>query len=188
MLTVFERAMQRRETRIAGLRLGPLTLAHVYALEAWGSPIARGGTIGIDDFALALWTCSVPCYPWHAYVDQVCRGAPDRKMEALGRRYDLAGFAGDVDALREWITWHCAVPERFMPRGAPTRGSSAPWPLVVAVQMIPVLGELRTWTSPVPYVMAHKIARDNANGDSSWKTEGEEELSKLNARSPTSNQ
>jgi hypothetical protein len=46
--------------------------------------------------------------------------------------------------------------------------------MVVAVQVMPLLGERRTWTAPLPCVMAYKIARDNAEGDTSWKSEEEQ--------------
>jgi len=174
MLPTFQRAMQRRSIRIAGVRLGPLTLAQAYCLHAWESPLVQGGDVTPADFALALWTCSRPCWPFHRFCDAVVRGRPERTLARWGRRYDLRRLTEDVATLRLWVSWHCKLPPRFLKESGASRGAAAPWPLVVAVQVMPILGERRTWTAPVPEVLAYKIALDNAQGDTSWKSEEEE--------------
>jgi hypothetical protein len=174
LLPTFQRAMQRRSIRIAGATLGPLTLAQAYCLHAWESPFVCGGQINVPDFAVALWTCANDCYPFERFTDAVVRGKPDRWMTRLGRRYDMRMFSRDVKALQDWVAWHCQTPPRFAKADANKRGGSAPWPLIVAVQVIPLLGVATTWTAPVPVVMAYKIALDNASGDTSWKSEAEE--------------
>jgi hypothetical protein len=183
----FERAMQSRQARIAGVRLGPLTLAQAYCLYAWESPVVRGGQIGMADFALALWTCSQPCWPFSRFVVAVNAEKPQRILARIGRRYDLRRFAVDSAALREWIDWHCKTPPRFLKPTPDSKGAAAPWPMVVAVQLIPMLGEDRVWQMPVPLAMAYKIAVDNAQGDTSWKSESESEQGYANGGDSQSN-
>ncbi len=182
MLPTFQRALQSRTAKIAGRKLGPLTLAHAYCLHAWGSPFVTGERISVPDFAVALWTCAHDCWPFPQFERAVVRGAPDRWLARLGRRYDMRKFDTDVKSLGDWIAWHSAVPERFLKDGARKGGGSAPWPLIIAVQVLPLLGERATWTSPLPYIMAHKIALDNAAGDTSWKSEAEAEQGYCNGR------
>lgn len=175
MQATFERAMQGRQTRIAGVRLGPLTLAQAYCLYAWDSPVVRGGQIGVNDFAVALWTCAERCWPFDRFVAAVNAGRPERMLARIGKRYDLRRFNADCAALREWVDWHCKTPPRFLKAGKAPGGPAAPWPMVIAVQLIPMLGEDRVWSMPVPLAMAYKIAVDNAQGDTSWKSEAEAE-------------
>ncbi|MFH1603757.1 MAG: hypothetical protein ABIH03_07605 [Pseudomonadota bacterium] len=182
MFPTFERAMQRRPCRIAGLTIPPLTLARAYCLHAWRSPLVCGGRVELADFGLALWTCRQPCYPFARFVRDVNRGAPDRALKRLGKRYDLRRFDDDVAALSEHIEWHCKTPPRFFPKQSASSGACAPWPMVVAVQVIPVFGERATWMAPVPLAMAYKIALDNSKGDTSWKSEAEEARGYANAR------
>lgn len=175
MLATFQNAMQKRSVQIAGVKLGPVTLAQAYCLHAWDSPIIRGGEVGLADFAVALWTCANPCWPFERFVDAVNAGKPERALIKLGRRYDLAQFDQDSAALVEWVAWHCAVPPRFVKDSPGKRGACAPWPMIVAVQIMPLFGEVTTWTMPAPRAMAYKIAMDNAQGDTSWKSEAEQE-------------
>jgi hypothetical protein len=175
MLPTFQRAMMKRTVRIGGARLDSLTLAQAYCLHAWESPFVKGGPVNVADFAMALWTCATDCYPFERFADAVCRGVPDRWLGRMGRRYDMRHFDRDVAGLREWIGWHCETPPRFLKDASKGRGSSAPWPLVVAVQVIPLLGERAAWSAMVPRIMAYKIALDNAAGDTSWKSEAEHE-------------
>lgn len=174
MHDVFQRAMMRRTTRVAGVDIPPFTLARAYCLCAWRNPLMVGGDVGLADFAVALWTCRHECWPWPSFVDAVCKAEPDKWLKRIGKRYDLAKFAEDETALREHILWHCNTPERFIKRD-PGNGPSAPWPLLIAVQVRAVLDEKTAWTAPLPYVMAHKIALDNGAGDTSWKSEQEAE-------------
>ena len=174
MLATFQHAMQARTSTVAGIKLGPLTLAQLYCLHAWESPLVVGGPVTLADFATALWTCKQPCFPFEKFTDDVCRGKPDKAMAKLGKRYDVQRFEKDVAALREHIGWHCDIPPRFS-KTESNKGCSAPWPMVIAVQVMPLLGESETWTAPFPRVMAYKIALDNAGGDSTWKTEQEQE-------------
>ena len=180
MLATFQRAMEIRSTKIAGLSLGPVTLAQAYCLYAWESPIVRGGPVEIADFATALWTCSNRCWPFESFVDAINRGTPEKVLAKLGKKYRLADYPKDSKALLDWITWHCTVPPRFVKETPGARGSSAPWPMIVAVALIPLFGEDKTWTMPVPRAMAYKIAMDNAQGDTSWKSEEEEEMGYAN--------
>lgn len=184
MLATFQRAMQRRECTIAGVRLGPVTLAQAYCLAAWESPFLAGGRIELADFGIALWTCSRPCWPFDAFVDEVNAGKPDKLLNRVGRRYDLQQFPKDRDALADWIEWHCHIPPRFSKGAKEERGSSAPWPMIVAIQLIPLLGEERVWTLPLQLALAYKIAKDNAGGDMSWKSEAEEAMGYANAGHP----
>lgn len=188
MQATFERAMQARRTTIAGVRLGPLTLAQAYCLYAWGSPVVRGGQIGISDFALALWTCSQACWPFARFVDAVNGGKPERMLARWGRRYDMRRLPADAESLREWVDWHCKTPPRFLKADKTPGGPAAPWPLVVAVQLIPMLGEDRAWSVPVPLAMSYKIALDNAQGDKSWKSEAEAEQGYANGSDSQSDQ
>ncbi|MBM3889377.1 MAG: hypothetical protein FJ388_09650 [Verrucomicrobia bacterium] len=188
MLPTFANAMQRRGARIAGVKVGPVTLAHLYCLHAWESPFAVGGEIGLADFGLALWTLSRDCWPFDSYVAAVNRGVPDRWLARRGRRYRCERFGDDVAQLQGWLAWHCQTPPRFLKPQADDRGPSAPWPLVVAVQLIPVLGEARVWQMPVPLALAYKIAGDNAKGDTSWKSEAEQAMGYMtDGRSTQSN-
>lgn len=180
MLQTFQRAMQSRATRIAGIRLGPITLAQAYCLYAWESPFVCGGNIELADFGVALWTCSQKCWPFPRFVDAVDAGKPEKLLTKVGRRYDLQQFPKDRDALHEWIDWHCKVPPRFLKPDPNRKGASAPWPMIVAVQIMPMLGEQRTWQMPVPLAMSYKIAKDNAEGDTSWKSEEEEAQGRAN--------
>jgi len=175
MLPTFQRAMLVRRVRIGGVELLPVTLAQAYCLYAWESPLVRGGTITPADFAVALWTCSQKCYPFESFSDAVTRGVPERKLKRLGRRYRMRRYGKDLATLREWLGWHLSVPPRFMKQSASSGQSAAPWPMIVAVQLMPMVGEDRAWTMPVPQAMAYKIALDNAQGDTSWKSEAEHE-------------
>jgi len=203
MFPIFQWALQRRRNCIAGVTLPPLTLAHMYWLYAWGSPFVCGGMRGAGDFALALWTCSRPCWPFARIMYQVCRGDAERFQIRLCRRYSrLALWAkvrrkeysitqhitSDMARLDEWIRWHTELPPRFFPETKiPQHGLCAPWPMAVAVQVMPMLGERQTWTYPLPLVLAYKIAHDNAQGDQSWKSELEELRGYANASSAESN-
>jgi len=186
MLPTFAHAMQRRSVRIAGVKLGPVTLAHLYCLHAWESPVVCGGQIELADFGLALWTCSRECWPFSEYVNDVDAAKADRKLARWGRCYDLREFPRDVEALKAWLGWHCRVPPRFLRPTKDDRGPSAPWPMIVAVQLIPAFGEARVWRMPVPEAMAYKIALDNAQGDTSWKSETEEAQGYANGSSSQS--
>jgi hypothetical protein len=186
MLPLFEHAMHGRGARIAGWRIGPLTLAQAYCLHAWESPLVCGGDVDLTAFAVALWTCRQRCWPFDRFTADVNRGRPDRQLARLGRRYDMRRFGDDVAALRAHIAWHCQIPPRFVKGDSKAGGLCAPWPMVVAVQVMPLLGERRTWRAPVPYVMAHKIAMDNAQGDTSWKSEAEHAMGYANGRNSQS--
>jgi len=188
MFPTFQRAMQRRTSTVAGVELGPLTLAQAYCLCAWESPFLKGGDITLPDFAVAIWTCTDSCYPFEQFTKAVCAGAPDRMLKRLGKGYDLRQFNPDVEALKEHITWHCQAPPRFIKGQKTNRGPCAPWPMTIAVQVIPLLGTETTWTSPVPLAMAYKIALDNASGDTSWKSEEEQARGYANAGDTQSDQ
>jgi len=187
MLAIFQRAMQRRTVRIAGVRLQPVTLAQAYCLTAWESPLMLGGAVGLSDFAVALWTCSTDCWPFPVFVDAVNAGRPERLLAKVGRKYDLNNFDADAAALSEWVSWHCTVPPRFLKPAKDAKPACAPWPMIVAVQLIPSFGEQRTWTMPVPEAMAYKIAVDNAQGDTSWKSEEETNQGYANGSDSQSN-
>lgn len=174
MLLTFQRAMQSRSGCVAGVRLSPVTLAQLYCLYAWESPFVCGGNIELADFGVALWTCSQDCWPFSRFVEAINKGKPEKMLSRLGRRYDLRKFPADRDLLHQWIDWHCKVPSRFLKEDPNHKGASAPWPMIVAVQLMPMLGEERTWRLPVPLAMSYKIANDNAKGDTSWKSEEEE--------------
>jgi hypothetical protein len=166
--------MQSRGVTVAGVRLAPFALAHAYVLAGWESPVMLGGKVTLADFGCALWTCSRSCWPFPSVVRAVNAGRPDRMLARLGRRYDLRNLDRDAAALSDYVRWHCQLPARFLKERSGDHGSSAPWPMVVAVQLIPMLGEARTWTMPLPLAMAYKIGLDNAQGDTSWKSEAEE--------------
>lgn len=174
MFPLFQRAFQTRGDTIAGMTLKPMTLAHAYTLCAWESPLILGGKIEPSDFAVALWTCTQDCWPFDVFFKGIEKGLPEKELAKLGKKYALKNITEDIHKLQDYIEWHCKFPPRFIKDKTESKGSCSPWPLIIAVQIIPLIGEQRAWTIPVPMAMSYKIALDNAAGDSSWKTEVEE--------------
>jgi hypothetical protein len=58
-------------------------------------------------------------------------------------------------------------------RGQALVEMKTPWPIFIAVRLIPLVGERRAWSMPLPLALAYSTALCELAGDDSWMSEDE---------------
>ena len=164
------------DVRIAGVRIGRVTLGHLRLLELAESPFLAGGEATTEDCAVAL---SLLSRPWRRGLwllrsvrRLALRVAWMARFGGCGR--DTAATAGALRELVDRVLWH---PERFEEEG---REAPSPFDLATGVSVrlamraagLPLERLCHAkkgawdcvWDAPVDAVMMYAVAQEEARG------------------------
>jgi hypothetical protein len=161
--SVFHRAMRTHGGRIAGMRVNALSAWHLMQLEAFGNRFVAGGALRVDDAVQVLLICrdrfrAGATNPL-ASAMTFCR-SPWRRMAVavwiLCRRQTVFARIG------EYVSVSLETPSYWSDDNS--KQSRVPAGMLVAVRVMPLVGEDRAWNMPFGLACAYKAALDERDG------------------------
>lgn len=169
--------VNRRDHRVLGRRLHPLSFLDLLALDAAGSPFMQPGAHAtIADFALVVELLSRP----HVSLDI----DPDLPEPSLGLRFRLrfCDLQKENAALQAYFDDYFCTLEMWRPEQDGKR-CQAPWILATAAFLLAHtrLDEWRIWTGPVGQMLCYANAIEEQVG-ASQVVSLEEQLQMAEAR------
>ena len=162
------------DVRIAGFKIGRVTLGHVRLLELAESPFIAGGTISAEDCAIALIFLSNPWRRGLRRLRSPRRFALRIKIAMLLHDCGSESTLQSVDELISRVHW---APERFVEDGKgagrdfdPATGMSVRLAVRAARLPLEKLCHVKktawdcVWDAPVDAVMLYGVAQEEAAG------------------------
>jgi hypothetical protein len=142
-----------------------LCCGHVFILQAAESPYFYGTEKKLEDLVFAVNICSQTFEQAQAAFD-VDHPEEWKQWRRECRKLD---FAEETIHFESYWHDHIAMPVRET--SAQARGSLHPWPLLVAVSVMKVVGESRAWNMPLPMAMSINSVLGELKGDTSLISE-----------------
>lgn len=164
--------------RVMGRKLRPLTLAHLWILEAVDSPYAYNAPATYTDTAFAVFIVSLP-----ASIGRwlIMHPAAMRRAFALWGRLHRAGDPQDeVEAFGAYWKAYTAMPDRWPSTAGKSRPSCLPSSVNIAWSIMGKIGEKAAWSMPLPRALMYLVAEGEVNG-AEYKTESQIQMARLNA-------
>ena len=177
MLDCHVNAFLIRPGRVLGRRLRPLTLAHLWILEAAGSPYAYNQPPQYQDMVFAVLVISLQpsIARWLIMRPALMR----RIVTAWGwTRRKVNPFCEMADFAEYWKAY-TATAESW-PRDGKSRPSCLPVSINIAWSIIGKVGERRAWSMPLPLAMAYHTAEAECHGIE-YATEQDKTMARLNS-------
>jgi len=173
MQQVFKNALYHTEPTVLLRRLLPLSLGHLYQLYAAESAYAiKGGKPGLPDLVYAVGICSRTFEQGMAWLRRPRLLA---ECERWGRRArNRVDPEEEHQVFLEYVDQFAIFPERYQDDKLQAKPCKHPWPLVIAVKIIPLVGESRAWNMPLPLALSYWSALAETEGDESLRGEDDE--------------
>lgn len=148
--------------RVMGRKLRPLTLAHLWILEAIDSPYVSHSTRTFRDTVTASFIAShdprlmrwLIMHPW-AYKLAM------RVWTYLYKGHDIKAAMDDFEAYWQAYT---NMPTSWSSKGGSSRESCLPQSISMAWALIGRVGERRAWSMPLPLALSYIVAESEFNG------------------------
>lgn len=167
---VFRHAIYAPTPKVLTKQLKPLSCGHVFILQASQSPYYYGGQKNLNDLVFAVQISSMTFEDAQAAFD-VDHVAGARQWKRDCKKLD---FAKEAAIFETYWADHVVFPEREIQNNQ--RRSLHPWALLVAVKLMPLVGESRAWNMPLPMALSLSSALGELNGDDSVISEENWEL------------
>ena len=171
MQQVFKNALFHQEPTVLKRRLLPLSCYHVLVLMAADNPyvVKQVPNPTLIDLAFGVAVCSrtrEQCEIWLP-ADGMLDG-----IKAWGKTCRKMDFRAEGLSFENYLADYSAFPDRWSKTKTPTP-CQHPWPLLVVVTIMPMVGESRAWNMPLPEAISLWSAYQETQGDSSLKTDWE---------------
>jgi hypothetical protein len=163
--------------RVLGRRLRPLTLRHLWLLEAAGSPYAFHAAPIYSDTVFAVFVLSLPF--WAARWLIMRPGALAACFRWWGRRQKGVDVPGDMAAFSAYWQAYTAMADPIESKNGSARESCLPSSVKIAWAIMGKTGERRAWTMPVPLALSYFTAECEFNGQE-YSTERRKALAAIN--------
>ncbi len=171
---VFRQALFHSEPKVLNRRLLPLSLGHLYYLQAANSPYFYGREKVFGDLILAVAICT---RTWEQMECFVGASSGDDEFSAWGHECQQLDIAAESAVLEKYIADSCVFPVRFQDVSKPSKRCLHPWPLYLATSIMDMVGESRAWNMPVALAISYASARAEwKNGDESLRDEVIDEI------------
>lgn len=166
MQSVFKAGLRQRRARVLGVSLLPLSLGHVWALLAFENGFAVSGKrADLSDLVMGAAICS---REFDSILDLL--NNPDRHIKEIaewGRKTSKQNLVRQKRAFIRYLNDNCKTPERWKKSGEAQSQSRVPWPIKVAVGIMPLVGESRAWNMSITMAMSYWFGLQENAGDNS---------------------
>lgn len=187
-------AIERREFRVFGRTLLPLTLGHLWALQLANSPFAASDRSGPptdiepSDVLLAVWLCSIP------FDDAAARICDAQIIEDWARwgvswAEGAGDFVAEAAVFQEYLAYYLRAPRRFRKTDGGAPRMKTPWLLFIVSELLrhrQVQSRAEAWKMTCCEAFAHFASICEAQGDESlWGEDAysaDERLQRIRAR------
>lgn len=177
MLDCHIKAFLIRPGRVLGRKLRPLTLAHLWILEAVGSPYAYNQPPAYTDMVYAVFVLSFPA--WLSRWFLMHHKAQQAVFWLWGKLHRGFDVEGDLAAFGAYWKAYTDKPNRYDSK-THGRASCLPSSVNVAWAIMGKVGERRAWSMPLPLAITYFTAETECNG-AEYVTERDKYLAQLNA-------
>lgn len=166
MQSVFKAGLRQRRARVLGVSLLPLSLGHVWALLAFENGFAVSGKRPeLADLVMGVSICS---RTFEDCLDLI--NHPDlhiADVSTWARQTSRQNLRRQTSAFIRYLNDNCKTPERWKKSGEAQSQARVPWPIKVAVGIMPMVGEFRAWNMPITMAMSYWFAAQENSGDNS---------------------
>lgn len=155
---------------VMGRKLRPLTLAHLWILEAIDSPYANHANRTFKDTVTAVFIAShnpliIRWLLMHPLAYRLVMAA----WRNLYKGHDIKAAMDDFEAYWQAYT---DMPKAWSRKGGSNRESCLPQSVSMAWALMGKVGERRAWSMPLPLALSYIVAESEFNGGE-YVTEGE---------------
>jgi hypothetical protein len=174
MQTVFQNALYHAEPTILLRRLCPLSLGHLHQLYAAESAYVTGEPINLFDLVFAVAICS---RTWEQGLAWLHSPTLKKDCKAWGRKASAQlNFRKEGEKFRHYLDEYTQLPKRWHKQGiGQGRPFQHPWTLILATELLPMVGESRAWNMPLPLALSYWSARQELQyGDDTLENPGDE--------------
>lgn len=171
MQQVFKNALFHEEPTVLRRRLLPLCCGHVMTLMCADNPyfVESGEKPNLMHLAFAAGVCSRTHEEGEKWItseklfDEVKKwGKSCRKMN----------YAEEGAKFQKYVIDYAKFPERWSKKKNPDP-CGHPWPLLIVVTLMPLVGESRAWNMPLTKAISLWSAYQETQGDDSLKKDWE---------------
>jgi hypothetical protein len=176
MLDCHVNAFLIKPGKVMGRNLRPMTLAHLWLLEAIGSPYAfTKCAASYSDTLTAVMVVSLP-----AALAKWIITRPFWQRVYMRLFFRLGRIADDVAAAESYFAAYKAHPDRVDSKTSTSRRTCTPASVSIAWVIMGKVGERRAWSMPIPLAMTYLVAESEANG-SEYISEHDKRMAQLNS-------
>lgn len=169
MIRAFEAAVHLKRFTVLGRQLQPLGLGHCWCLLAADNAWLADRKPLIEDLVYAVTVCS------GTFEEALATLSNERKATeqaaAMGKAFKAGSLESEMATFGRYVRAHIRAPERAQ-SGTPHKAKH-PWPILMAVRIMPLVGESRAWNMPLPMAITLWSAQLEAQGDDSLVSEEE---------------
>ncbi len=165
--------------KVLGKQLLPLSLGHLFILQASDSPLLTEGEVTLGDLAFCVWCCSMEFPEVQAKLAGIRTEKDMLKLQKSvfkwGKKNPLKKLNVEeiANQIADYLGDFIQAPTRW--ESKEDKQAKVPWMLSVATCLMMHGGfeEERAWTMPVPLALSMYSAIGEALGDESLLTEEE---------------